>query len=66
MGHVSIESTAYYLHWVPTLQSLASDRFERRFGQLVQGGARRSAVSRPVWPAPCSVSFRNTCRSSGE
>jgi integrase/recombinase XerD len=40
MGHVSIESTAYYLHWVPTLQSLASDRFERRFGQLVQGGAR--------------------------
>jgi integrase len=40
MGHVSIESTAYYLHWVPTLQSLASDRFERRFGQLVRGGAR--------------------------
>jgi integrase/recombinase XerD len=40
MGHVSIESTAYYLHWVPTLQSLASDRFEQRFGQLVRGGAR--------------------------
>jgi integrase/recombinase XerD len=40
MGHVSIESTAYYLHWVPTLQSLASDRFEQQFGKLVRGGAR--------------------------
>jgi integrase/recombinase XerD len=40
MGHVSIESTAYYLHWILTLQSLASDRFEQRFGQLVQGGTR--------------------------
>jgi integrase len=40
MGHVSIESTAYYLHWVPTLQRLASDRFEQRFGRLVRGGAR--------------------------
>jgi integrase len=40
MGHVSIESSAYYLHWVPTLRSLASQRFEQRFGQLVKGGAR--------------------------
>jgi integrase len=40
MGHVSIESTAHYLHWVPTLQRLASDRFELRFGHLVRGGAR--------------------------
>jgi integrase/recombinase XerD len=40
MGHVSIESSAYYLHWVPSLRSLASQRFEDRFGQLVEGGAR--------------------------
>lgn len=29
MGHVSIVSTAYYLHFVPTLASLASERFEQ-------------------------------------
>jgi integrase len=40
MGHVSIESSAYYLHWVPTVQRLASHRFEQRFGHLVEGGAR--------------------------
>lgn len=40
MGHASIVSSAYYLHWVPTLRSLASQRFERRFGQLVKGGAQ--------------------------
>jgi integrase/recombinase XerD len=40
MGHVSIESSAYYLHWVPTLQSLASHRFEQRFGHFVEGGAQ--------------------------
>ena len=40
MGHVSIESSAYYLHWVPALQRLASHRFEQRFGYLVRGGAR--------------------------
>jgi site-specific recombinase XerD len=38
MGHVSIESSAYYLHWVPTLRSLASKRFEQKFGRLVKGG----------------------------
>lgn len=38
MGHVSIVSTAYYLRWVPSLAALASDRFERSFGHLLQGG----------------------------
>jgi integrase/recombinase XerD len=38
MGHVSIVSTAYYLRWVPSLATLASDRFERSFGHLLQGG----------------------------
>ena len=38
MGRVSIESSAYYLHWVPTLRSLASQRFEQAFGHLVEGG----------------------------
>ncbi|MFW6116846.1 MAG: tyrosine-type recombinase/integrase [bacterium] len=37
MGHVSIVSTAYYLRWVPSLAALASDRFERSFGHLLQG-----------------------------
>jgi len=40
MGHVSIESSAYYLHWVPTLQQLASQRFEQHFGHLIPGEAR--------------------------
>jgi integrase len=35
MGHVSIVSTAHYLHFVPTLRELASDRFEAAFGGLV-------------------------------
>jgi len=38
MGHVSIKYTAYYLHWIPTVQGLASDRFEQQFGQFVKGG----------------------------
>jgi integrase/recombinase XerD len=38
MGHVSIESTAYYLKWVPTLRALASKRFEEHFGNIVEGG----------------------------
>ena len=38
MGHVSIESTAYYLKWVPTLRTLASKRFEEHFGNIVEGG----------------------------
>jgi len=37
MGHASIESSAYYLKWVPTLRRLASERFEERFGYLVEG-----------------------------
>ena len=40
MGHVSIASSAYYLHWLPALQRLASQRFEQRFAYLVKGGAR--------------------------
>lgn len=38
MGHVSIVSTVYYLRWVSSLAALASERFERRFGHLLQGG----------------------------
>lgn len=36
MGHVSIVSTAYYLHFLPKLQVIASDRFECAFGDLVR------------------------------
>ena len=38
MGHVSIISTAYYLRWMPAVVACASERFERSFGRLVQGG----------------------------
>lgn len=38
MGHVSIESTTHYLHWIPTVRDLAGARFEKRFGQLIAGG----------------------------
>lgn len=37
MGHVSIVSTAYYLHWIPDIAAAASTRFERKFGYLVPG-----------------------------
>jgi len=36
MGHVSIVSTTHYLHFVPTLRELASDRFEQAFGSVVE------------------------------
>lgn len=37
MGHQSIVSTAYYLHWIPEVAQTASNQFERRFGHLIQG-----------------------------
>jgi integrase/recombinase XerD len=36
MGHVSIASTAHYLHFIPKLRAIASDRFESAFGDLVK------------------------------
>jgi len=39
MGQVSIVSTAYYLRYMPSVVALAGQRFERAFGDLVQGGA---------------------------
>jgi integrase/recombinase XerD len=35
MGHVSILSTAHYLHFVPAMRELASERFEAAFGDVV-------------------------------
>jgi integrase/recombinase XerD len=37
MGHVSIASTAYYLHWLPEVASTASHQFEQRYGHLISG-----------------------------
>jgi integrase len=37
MGHVSITSTAYYLHWIPEIADTASRQFERRYGHLIAG-----------------------------
>ena len=39
MGHVSIVSTAYYLHFIPEVAALASERFGRRFSYLIDPGA---------------------------
>ena len=36
MGHVSIVSTAHYLHFVPALQDIASDRFQAACGAFIQ------------------------------
>lgn len=40
MGHVSIASTAYYLHFIPQIAAAAHHRFERHFGAIARGGAR--------------------------
>ena len=39
MGHVSIDSTVHYLRYMPTVVALASQRFGRACGDLVDGGA---------------------------
>ena len=36
MGHVSIVSTAYYLHFIPTLAALASDRLAQQCGHVIE------------------------------
>ena len=36
MGHVSILSTAYYLRLQPVVAGLASQRFEKGFGDLLR------------------------------
>jgi integrase/recombinase XerD len=36
MGHVSIVSTAHYLHFVPATREVASRRFEAAFGSLIK------------------------------
>lgn len=35
MGHVSVVSTHYYLHWIEPLRTAASKRFARHYGKLV-------------------------------
>jgi integrase/recombinase XerD len=35
MGHASVESTHYYLHWVEPLRRAASETFARHYGNLV-------------------------------
>jgi integrase len=35
MGHVSVESTRYYLQWIEPLRTAASERFARHYGKLV-------------------------------
>jgi integrase len=35
MGHVSIVSTHYYLHWTEPLRTAASERFAEHYGRLV-------------------------------
>ena len=39
MGHVSVASTLHYLHLVPEIAALASQRFEGHFGHWIDGGA---------------------------
>lgn len=37
MGHVSIVTTAYYLHWIPEISCIASRQFEGQYGYLIDG-----------------------------
>lgn len=37
MGHVSIESTAYYLRWTDEIAALASERFAHHFASTIGG-----------------------------
>lgn len=39
MGHVSIVSTAHYLHFVPTMRELASAQFEAAYGAVIAEAA---------------------------
>jgi integrase/recombinase XerD len=39
MGHVSIASTAHYLHFIPEIARAASRRFHREFGILIGGAS---------------------------
>ena len=39
MGHVSIESTAYYLCWTDEIAALASQRFAQQFASTIGGRA---------------------------
>lgn len=39
MGHVSIESTAHYLHWTDEIAALASERFGRHFASTIGGAS---------------------------
>jgi integrase/recombinase XerD len=40
MGHVSIVSTAHYLHFIPEVASAANRLFARHFGRVALGGVR--------------------------
>ena len=35
LGHVSVISTYYYLHWIEPLRTAAGERFARYYSQLV-------------------------------
>jgi len=40
MGHVSIVSTAHYLHFIPEVAGAAHRLLSRHFGALARGGVR--------------------------
>jgi integrase/recombinase XerD len=50
MGHVSIASTAHYLHFIPEIARAASRRFQREFGVLIGGASCPDQTpSRACW-----------------
>jgi len=46
MGHVSLLSTHYYLHWIEPLRTAARGRFARHYGQLVVPAPNRGGKQR--------------------
>jgi integrase/recombinase XerD len=46
MGHVSVVSTHYYLHWIEPLRTAASERFALHYGKLVVPALTRKGGQR--------------------
>jgi len=46
MGHVSVASTHYYLHWIESLRTAASEKFACHYGKLIVPVPGREGVQR--------------------
>ena len=72
MGHASVVSTHYYLHWVEPLRTAASERFASHYGELVvpvparKGGSDEKATPQSAWRRQCATTSPTICRVFAE